>query len=62
MNRMKTSAAAIASLALACGLSLSACSGGETMEEDRVVDTSVDISPTVGGDEVVNNGDIDTSK
>lgn len=61
MNRMKMSAT-IASLALVCGLPLAACSGGETVEEDRVVDTSVDISPTVGGDEVVNNGDIDTSK
>ena len=61
MNRRKMSAA-IASLALVCGLSLAACSGGETVEEDRVVDTSVDISPTVSGDEVVKNGDIDTSK
>jgi len=58
---MKASAT-IASLALVCGSLLAACSGGETVEEDRVVDTSVDISPTVSGDEVVTNGDIDTSK
>jgi hypothetical protein len=56
--RKKTLATFITTGALIIGLS--ACSGGSDSESNVDEDTSINISPTVSGDEKVDLGDINT--
>jgi hypothetical protein len=60
MTRHRSVALAVAALLMA-GIGLAGCSGGEPATDTTTdVDTSIDIEGSLGGDESVELGDIDT--